>query len=115
MKKNLLLILFFITSSCFKSDIVQSQTANTDPASMHNGQVYPMAPRSYTSFCNAPKNCKFLFKYDYTFWSDTEKYSSDFSSVRFLILVQISSLFLILIKIIHIVKDGKKDIIFPVK
>ena len=84
MKKNLLLILFFITSSCFKSDIVQSQTANTDPASMHNGQVYPTSTRSYTSFCNAPKNCKFLFKYDYTFWSDTENYSSDFSSVRFL-------------------------------
>ena len=59
MKKNLLLILFFITSSCFKSDIVQSQTANIDPATMHNGQVYPTAPRSYTSFCNAPKNCNF--------------------------------------------------------
>ena len=84
MKKILLLIPFFIISSCFKSDIVQSQTANTDPASMNNGQVYPTAPRSYTSFCNAPKNCKFLFKYDYTFWSDTENYPSDFSSVRFL-------------------------------
>ena len=84
MKKILLLILFFITSSCFKSDIVQSQTANIDPATMHNGQVYPTAPRSYTSFCNVPKNCKFLFKYDYTFWANTENYSSDFSSIRFL-------------------------------
>ena len=51
---------------------------------MHNGQVYPTAPRSYTNFCAVPKNCKFLFKYDHTFWSDTENYSSDFSSVRFL-------------------------------
>ncbi len=59
MKKILLLILFFITSSCFKSDIVQSQTANIDPATMHNGQVYPTAPRSYTNFCAVPKNCKF--------------------------------------------------------
>ena len=84
MKKILLLIPFFVISSCFKSDIVQSQTANTDPASMHNGQVYPNSPRSYTNFCAVPKNCKFLFKYDHTFWSDTENYSSDFSSVRFL-------------------------------
>tara|TARA_S200000501_G_scaffold181291_1_gene170726 strand:- start:554 stop:1150 length:597 start_codon:yes stop_codon:yes gene_type:complete len=84
MKKFLLLILFFIISSCFKSDIIQSQTANTDPASMHNGQVYPTSPRSYTSFCNAPKNCKFLFKYDGTVWADTENYYSDFSDIQFL-------------------------------
>ncbi len=32
MNKILLVITFFIISSCFKSDIVQSQTANTDPA-----------------------------------------------------------------------------------
>ena len=83
MKKILLLITFFIISSCFKSDIVQSQTANTDPASMHNGQTFPTKIRSYTNFCAVPKTCKFLFKYDYTYWSDKENYSSDFSSIRF--------------------------------
>ena len=50
MNKILLLITFFIISSCFKSDIVQSQTANTDPASMHNGQTFPTKIRSYTNF-----------------------------------------------------------------
>ena len=83
MNKILLLITFFIISSCFKSDIVQSQTANTDPASMHNGQTFPTKIRSYTNFCAVPKTCKFLFKYDYTYWSDKENYSSDFSSIRF--------------------------------
>ena len=59
MKKILLLIPFIVISSCYKSDIVQSQTANTDPASMHNGQVYPNGSRSYTNFCAVPKIVSF--------------------------------------------------------
>ena len=59
MKKILLLITFFIISSCFKADIVQSQTANTDPASMHNGQTFPTKIRSYTNFVLSQKLVNF--------------------------------------------------------
>ena len=83
MKKCLLLFLVLIIFSCLKNDIVQSQTANTDPASMANGQVYPTSSRSYINFCNAPKNCKFLSKYDGTFWADKDNYYSDFSDIQF--------------------------------
>ena len=62
MKKCLLLFLLLIIFSCLKNDIVQSQTANTDPWTMHNGQQFPTVSRSYTDFCRAPKTCKFLFK-----------------------------------------------------
>ena len=115
MKKILLLIPFFVISSCFKSDIVQFQTANTDPASMHNGQVYPNSPRSYTNFCAVPKNCKFLFKYDHTFWSDTENYSSDFSSVRFLNLNNNFISFYNIDKDISYCTGWKKEIILLVR
>ena len=63
--------------SSFKSS--KSQTANTDPASMHKEIKFLAAQ----IFVPIPKTCKFLFKYDYTYWSDKENYSSDFSSIRF--------------------------------
>ena len=84
MKKCLLLFLVLIIFSCLKNDIVQSQTANTDPWTMHNGQQFPTVSRNYTEFCKAPKTCKFLFKYDGTVWADTENYYSDFSDIQFL-------------------------------
>ena len=56
--------LCIIISSCFKTEILQFETANTDPATFANGQQLPTAPRSYLNFCGAPKACKFLFKYD---------------------------------------------------
>ena len=84
MKKCLLLFLLLIIFSCLKNDIVQSQTANTDPWTMHNGQQFPTVSRSYTDFCRAPKTCKFLFKYDGTVWADTENYYSNFSDIQFL-------------------------------
>jgi hypothetical protein len=83
MKKCLLLFLVLIIFSCLKNDIVQSQTSNTDPWTMHNGQQFPTVSRNYTEFCKAPKTCKFLFKYDGTLWADKDNYYSDFSDIQF--------------------------------
>ena len=84
MKKLLVVSLCITIFSCFKTEIVQFETANTDPATFANGQQLPTVPRSYLNFCGAPKTCKFLFKYDDTIWEDAEKYYSDFSDIRFL-------------------------------
>jgi hypothetical protein len=75
--------LSFFVFSCFKTEIVQFETANTDPATFANGQQLPTAPRSYLNYCGAPKSCKFLLKYDDTFWEDTENYYGEFSDIRF--------------------------------
>ena len=69
--------------SCYKTEVIQSQTANTDPATFANGQKLPTRPRSYLNFCGAAKACKFLLKYDDTFWEDKENYYGDFSDIRF--------------------------------
>ena len=85
-----LFILFLCLSmfSCYKADIVQYGSANTDPATFASGQQLPAAPKSYTRFCEpgglGRKGCKFLSKYDNTFWSDIENYYSDFSDIQFL-------------------------------
>ena len=64
--------------SCFKSEIVQYETANTDPAIFASGQELPTASRNYTKFCNpngwGRKGCKFLSKYDDTIWADAENF-----------------------------------------
>ncbi|MFL2603483.1 MAG: hypothetical protein ACJ0PP_00940 [Flavobacteriaceae bacterium] len=83
-KKLFLTVLCLSMFSCHKTDVIQSQTANTDPAIFANGQQLPTRPRSYLNYCGAPKACKFLFKYDDTFWADTENYYSEFSDIRFL-------------------------------
>ena len=84
MKKLFVISLCIIIFSCFKTEILQFETANTDPATFANGQQLPTAPRSYLNFCGAPKSCKFLFKYDDTIWTDSGNYYSDFSDIRFL-------------------------------
>ncbi len=94
-----LFILFLCLSmfSCYKADVVQSQTANTDPATFASGQQLPTRPSNYTYFCNPAglgrKGCKFLAKYDNTFWADTENYYSDFSDIQFLNSVYFISFF----------------------
>ena len=69
-----------------------------------------------TQILCCPKTCKFLFKYDYTYWSDTENYSSDFSSIRF---INLNNNFISFYNtdsdILHIRKDGKKEIILLVR
>ena len=85
-----LFILFscLLTFSCFKTEIVQYGTANTDPAIFASGQQLPTASRNYTKFCNpngwGRKTCKFLSKYDDTIWADPENYYSEFSDIKFL-------------------------------
>ena len=85
-----LFILFscLLTFSCFKTEIVQYGTANTDPVIFASGQQLPTASRNYTKFCNpngwGRKGCKFLSKYDDTIWADPENYYSEFSDIKFL-------------------------------
>ena len=83
MLRFFILFLCLLMFSCYKTDVVQSQTANTDPATFANGQQLPTARRSYLKHCGAAKSCKFLLKYDDTFWEDTENYYGAFSDIRF--------------------------------
>ena len=88
MRKLFISFLCFVMLSCFKTDIVQYGSKNLDPATFASGQQLPTKPKDLTYFCNPAglgrKGCKFLSKYDGTMWADTENYSNDFSSVRFL-------------------------------
>ena len=88
MKKLFVMSLCIIIFSCFKTEIVQYGTANTDPAIFASGQQLPTASRNYTKFCNpngwGRKGCKFLSKYDDTIWADAENYYSEFSDIKFL-------------------------------
>ncbi len=88
MKKLFVTSLFIIMFSCFKTEIIQYGTANTDPATFASGQQLPTASANYTMFCNpngwGRKGCKFLSKYDDTIWADPENYYSDFSDIKFL-------------------------------
>ncbi|MDC1049146.1 hypothetical protein OAQ80_06525, partial [Flavobacteriaceae bacterium] len=88
MKKLFVTSLCIIIFSCFKTEIVQYGTANTDPAIFASGQQLPTASRNYTKFCNpngwGRKGCKFLSKYDDTIWADAENYYSEFSDIKFL-------------------------------
>ena len=83
MLRFFILFMCLLMLSCYKADVVQSQTANTDPATFAGGQKLPTMPRSYLNHCIAPKMCKFLSKYDDTFWEDTENYYGEFSDIRF--------------------------------
>ena len=94
-----LFILFLCLSmfSCYKADIVQYGSANTDPATFASGQQLPTRQSNYTTFCNPAtlgrKGCKFLSKYDGTMWADTENYYSDFSDIQFLNIAYFISFF----------------------
>ena len=46
-KKLFLTFLCLLTFSCYKTDVIQSQTANTDPAKFAGGQQLPTMTRSY--------------------------------------------------------------------
>ena len=87
MKKLFLLFLVFIMFSCFKSDIVQYSSANTDPAKDASGLQYNGLDPNRLSFCNpgglGRKFCRFLAKHNTTIWADTENYYSDFSDIKF--------------------------------
>ena len=109
MSRFFVLNLSLIITCCYRTDIVQYGSANTDPATFASGQQLPTKPKDLTYFCNPAglgrKGCKFLSKYDGTMWADTENYYSNFSDIQFLNL-HILYPSLILILIYHIAKDG---------
>ena len=88
MSRFFVLNLSLIITCCYRTDIVQYGSANTDPATFASGQQLPTKPKDLTYFCNPAglgrKGCKFLSKYDGTMWADTENYYSDFSDIQFL-------------------------------
>ena len=63
-----MLYLSLIITCCYRTEVVQYGSANTDPATFASGQQLPTRPKNYTYFCNpatlARKGCKFLSKYD---------------------------------------------------
>ena len=76
--------------SCLKSDIVQYAKKNTNPPTDASGLQYNGIGGADDRLivCNpgglGRKFCRFLRKYDNTFWADTENYYSDFSDIQFL-------------------------------
>ncbi|MDA9602602.1 hypothetical protein N9S18_01960 [Flavobacteriaceae bacterium] len=50
MKKLFVMSLCIIISSCFKTEIVQFETANTDPATFANGQQLPKNYNLFSDF-----------------------------------------------------------------
>ena len=97
MLRFFILFLCLLMLSCYKTDVLQYQTWNLDPATFASGQQLPARQQSYTRFCNpatlARKGCKFLSKYDGTMWADTENYYGDFSDIQFLNSVYFISFF----------------------
>ena len=79
MKKSLLALLCILMSSCYKTDVIQYQTWNSDPFTKASGYQVNRLPRQYNSFSGA----RFLSKYDDTMWADTENYYSNFSDIKF--------------------------------
>ena len=90
MKKKFVTASCFIIFSCFKTDIVQFEKKNKlaprDASGLQYGGIGGMTDTSIV--CNPAtlgrKFCRFLRKYDNTFWADTENYYSDFSDIQFL-------------------------------
>ena len=72
----LLCLIFF---SCYKTNVVQYETWNQDPATKVSGLQINAVQRQY----NGGSGKKFLSKYDETMWADTENYYSNFSDIKF--------------------------------
>ncbi len=79
MKKSLVALLCILMSSCYKADVVQYQSWNSDPFTKASGYQVNRLPRQYNSFSGA----RFLSKYDDTMWADIENYYSNFSDIKF--------------------------------
>ena len=47
-----MLNLSLIITCCYRTEVVQYGSANTDPATFASGQQLPTRPKNYTSFCN---------------------------------------------------------------
>ena len=79
MLKLFIVFLCSILLSCYKTNVVQYETWNQDPATKVSGLQINAIQSQY----NAPSGKKFLSKYDETMWADTENYYSDFSDIKF--------------------------------
>ena len=79
MLRLLILFLCILTLSCYKTDVVQYQSWNSDPFTKASGYQVNLLPKQYNSFSGA----RFLSKYDDTMWADTDNYYSDFSDIKF--------------------------------
>ena len=90
MSKIFISALCLILFSCFKTEIVQFEKKNKlaprDASGLQYGGLGGMTDTSIV--CNPAglgrKFCRFLRKYDNTFWADTENYYSNFSDIQFL-------------------------------
>ena len=79
MLKLFIVFLCSILFSCYKTNVVQYETWNQDPATKVSGLQINAIQSQY----NAPSGKKFLSKYDETMWADTENYFSSFSDIKF--------------------------------
>jgi len=79
MKKSLVALLCILMSSCYKANVVQYQTWNSDPATKESGYQVSILPRQYNVF----NGNRFLRKNDDTMWADIENYYSNFSDIKF--------------------------------
>ena len=99
MKKIFVTASCFIIFSCFKTDIVQFEKKNKlaprDASGLQYGGIGGMTDTAI--ICDPAglgrKFCRFLRKYDNTFWADTENYYSDFSDIQFLNIAYFISFF----------------------
>ena len=79
MLRLFILFLTLIMLSCYKTNVVQYETWNQDPATKVSGLQINAVQRQY----NGGSGKKFLSKYDETMWADTENYFSSFSDIKF--------------------------------
>ena len=79
MSKFFFMLLCLIFFSCYKTNVVQYETWNQDPATKASGLQINAVQRQY----NGGSGKKFLSKYDETMWADTENYFSSFSDIKF--------------------------------
>ena len=79
MLRLFILFLSLIMLSCYKTNVVQYETWNQDPATKVSGLQINAVQRQY----NGGSGKKFLSKYDETMWADTENYFSSFSDIKF--------------------------------
>ena len=79
MLRLFILFLNLIMLSCYKTNVVQYETWNQDPATKVSGLQINAVQRQY----NGGSGKKFLSKYDETMWADTENYFSSFSDIKF--------------------------------
>ena len=79
MLRLFILFLSLIMLSCYKTNVVQYETWNQDPATKVSGLQINAVQRQN----NGGSGKKFLSKYDETMWADTENYFSSFSDIKF--------------------------------